>query len=79
MDEPETVTGFVVWITPSAEGRVAGTVERVRTGERHRFQDLETLGALIARMLSRPEPTVTPPAAPEPQTGSPPHHHPTTP
>ena len=55
MDEAETATGFVLWITREAPERLIGTVERVRTGEKHRFQGLETLGALIDRMLARPE------------------------
>jgi hypothetical protein len=48
-------TGFVVWITRDAEGRVAGTVERVRTGEKHRFPDRDALGVLIDRMTASPE------------------------
>ena len=50
MDAPAAATGFVVWVTRDAEGRLGGTVERVRTGERHRFPDLDALGALIERM-----------------------------
>jgi histidine triad (HIT) family protein len=55
MDTPAAATGFVVWITRDAEGRVAGTVERVRTGEKHRFRDLDALGVLIDRMTASPE------------------------
>jgi hypothetical protein len=53
MDETGTATGFVLWITREDGGRISGTVERVRTGERHRFRELEALGALIDRMLPR--------------------------
>jgi hypothetical protein len=52
MNDAETATGFVVWITREAEGRLSGIVERVRTGEKHRFQGLDTLGALIDRMMN---------------------------
>ena len=47
---------FIVRVTPDEQGRLAGTVERVRTGEKRRFLDPEGLGALIARMAAEPPP-----------------------
>jgi len=42
---------FVVRVSTDRAGVIAGVVERVRTGEKARFQGLEDLGALIARMI----------------------------
>jgi hypothetical protein len=48
--EPEVVT-FVIRLVAEKGGRVAGIVERVRSGEKRRFRDLEAIGPLIAAML----------------------------
>ena len=42
---------FIVRVTSADAGQLSGTVERVRTGEKHRFSGLEGLGALIAGMV----------------------------
>jgi hypothetical protein len=51
-------------------GALRGTVERVRTGEKQRFQGVEELGAIVARMAkaaSRTAPSRDsgPPTAPD--------------
>lgn len=49
---------FVVRLSRADGGRFGGVVERVRTGEKVRFHELEALGAVIAEMLAdheRPE------------------------
>lgn len=46
---------FVVRLSRADSGRLDGLVERVRTGEKARFHDLEALGPLIAGMLAGPE------------------------
>ena len=53
---------FVVRVAVGETPELCGTVERVRTGERHRFQGLETLGRLLAQMVG--------PAPPEPDAHS---------
>jgi len=45
-----TVT-FVVKAARGADGRLTGVIERVRTGEKHRFEDPDAVGRLIARMV----------------------------
>jgi hypothetical protein len=40
---------FVVRVSSDADA-LRGTVERVRTGEKQRFQTVEELGAIVARM-----------------------------
>lgn len=42
---------FVVRATRGRDGRLAGVIERVRTGEKHRFEDPDTIGRLIERMV----------------------------
>jgi hypothetical protein len=46
---------FVVRAARGPDGRLAGVVERVRTGEKHRFEDPEAIGLLIARMVDEEE------------------------
>jgi hypothetical protein len=41
---------FVVRLSRDAAGRVTGIVERVRTGEKERFEGLAALATVIARM-----------------------------
>lgn len=50
--EPPQPISFIVRATVDSAGRVSGIVERVRTGEKQRFQDVEAIGPLIARMLT---------------------------
>jgi hypothetical protein len=45
------VKTFVVRITDRGPGELTGTVERVRTGERHRFHGSDALGSLIVRLV----------------------------
>ena len=45
---------FVVRLSRADGGRLDGVVERVKTGEKARFQELTTVGAIIARMLDGP-------------------------
>jgi hypothetical protein len=42
---------FIVRLSRDERGRVSGIVERVRTGEKEQFHEVETLGVLIARMV----------------------------
>jgi hypothetical protein len=47
----EPTVAFVVRVTLGEAPELRGTVERVRTGEKHHFQDLESLGRLLAEMV----------------------------
>ena len=42
---------FVVRAARDPDGRLAGVIERVRTGEKHRFHDPGAIGDLIERMV----------------------------
>jgi hypothetical protein len=42
---------FMVRIIRDAAGRLRGTVERVRTGEKERFTGADGIGGVIERML----------------------------
>ena len=42
---------FIVRVSWNESGRIAGAVERVRTGEKERVDGLEAISAAIARML----------------------------
>ena len=42
---------FVVRAARQADGRLAGIVERVRSGEKQRFDHAAAIGRLIERML----------------------------
>jgi hypothetical protein len=46
---------FVVRLSRAGGGRLGGVVERVRTGEKVRFDGLDALGAVIAAMLEKHE------------------------
>jgi hypothetical protein len=46
---------FVVRLSRAGGGRLGGVVERVRTGEKVRFDELDALGAVIAGMLEKHE------------------------
>ena len=43
---------FIVRITEPTGAALTGTVEHVRTGQRHRFVDAETLVAIITRIIA---------------------------
>ena len=47
---PSSVT-FVVRATRQPDGRLAGVVERVRTGEKHRFDEPAAIGRLVEQMV----------------------------
>ena len=55
LDALPTRTAFVVWLGRNTAGRFEGVVERARTGEKHPFQGLESLGSLIAGMVATTE------------------------
>jgi hypothetical protein len=42
---------FVVRATRGPDGRLGGVVERVRSGEKHRFEGSRAIGELIERMV----------------------------
>jgi len=44
---------FVVRLSRDEAGRVSGIVERVRTGEKARFEALDVLIEVIGRMVAR--------------------------
>lgn len=47
----ERNVAFVVRVTIGGKTALSGTIERVRTGEKHRFKGLDALGPLIAQMV----------------------------
>jgi hypothetical protein len=42
---------FVVRAVRLSDGRLAGVIERVRNGEKHRFDDAAAIGRLIEQMV----------------------------
>ena len=57
MEPGSTYATFVVRVVRDDAGQLAGIVERVRTGEKARFETTDGMGQLIARMVAgdRPE------------------------
>lgn len=53
---PKPVLTFIVRVTRDTRGRLRGTVERVRTGEKERFTGAAGIGGIIDRMLQRDQP-----------------------
>jgi len=47
----EELHTFILRLSRDAAGRVRGVLERVRTGEKVRVQELGMLGPLVGRML----------------------------
>lgn len=47
---------FVVRLIPGESGRLPGIVERVRTGEKVRFDDLEHLAAILRETVAQERP-----------------------
>jgi len=45
---------FIVRLTVDGTGTVTGVVERVMTGEKHRFQSMDAMRDLIASMAVAP-------------------------
>ena len=46
---------FVVRAARGPDGRLAGVIERVRTGEKHRFDEPGAVGRLIEQMVDDEE------------------------
>ena len=63
---------FVVRIVRDEEGKTTGVVEHVRSGAKAQFEEVDTVGALIARMLARahPRPAASMSARPSPLRGA---------
>ena len=51
--ETPSRAAFIVWVERDASGRLEGVVQRARTGEKHRFHDVDSLARLIAGMAGR--------------------------
>ena len=56
MDERLPTVAFVLRVAVNPTGGLHGTIERVRTGEKHRFQGGDALTALIARLATSESP-----------------------
>ena len=52
---PTRFATFIVRVLKDDRGRLSGIVEWVRTGKKVRFQDVATIGQVIARMMA-PDP-----------------------
>jgi len=65
MEKTQPSITFVVRARVGDRGHVSGIVERVKTGEKHRFHGVEAIGPLIAEMV-RPDT----PSSPEPNPSS---------
>jgi hypothetical protein len=42
---------FIVRLSRDDAGRLVGVVERVRTGEKERFESIEAISEIVARMV----------------------------
>lgn len=67
METSRRAVTFVVRLSGTESEEWLGVVERVRTGEKHRFRSVDDLGALIARM-ARAADREADPGAPRPDT-----------
>ena len=52
MDVAVRALSFIVRVSVDPAGWMAGTVERVRTGEKRRFDGIDAIGAVIGRMMT---------------------------
>jgi hypothetical protein len=60
MEQPgSTYATFVVRVVRDDAGQLAGIVERVRTGEKARFETTNGMSQLIARMVAGDSPRET--------------------
>ena len=50
METPRPPIAFIVRVIAVESGRLTGTVERVRTGEKHHFEGIEAVSRLIEQM-----------------------------
>ena len=53
MEAPPQPQTFIVRLTRGEGGVLSGVVERARTGEKQRFDGVEGLAQVIARMVER--------------------------
>ena len=51
METAQASITFIVRVRFGERNRVSGIVERVKTGEKHRFDEAEAIGLLIADMV----------------------------
>jgi hypothetical protein len=58
---------FVVRVVQNRRGKVNGVIERVATGAKEAFTDMDAIGRLILKMLGRDE---APPQPAHPKPGS---------
>jgi hypothetical protein len=56
MESSDRALTFIVRVTLADGGEIAGTVERVRTGEKHRFTGVDALGTLIVQIVAHEAP-----------------------
>jgi hypothetical protein len=47
---------FIVRVSENESGGLTGVVEHARTGRKERFEQLESIGRVIAALLSRTDP-----------------------
>jgi hypothetical protein len=72
MEHLPLATTIIVRVTEKDGGRLTGTVERARTGERRPFLGVEHIGEVIAEMAAAtppPDATVTEPSGPAKEMG----------
>ena len=67
MQSPAPYATFIVRVFRDDSGRLAGTIERVRTGEKARFRTPGGIGRLVARMVQHEAAPKARPKRPEPK------------
>jgi hypothetical protein len=67
MKPPAPYATFIVRVFRDDTGRLAGIVERVRTGEKARFRTPGGIGRLVTRMVQDDPPPETRRKRPEPE------------
>jgi hypothetical protein len=67
MEPPTPYATFIVRVFRDDTGRLAGIVERVRTGERARFRTAGAIGRLVTRMVQGDPPPEGRRKRPEPE------------
>lgn len=63
---PGARASFVVRVVHSRRGKVNGVIERVATGAKEAFSDMDAIGRLILTMLGRDDGAPRQPAHPKP-------------
>src|SRR5262245_33929553 len=61
---------FVVRVVEDPRGRVSGVIERVATGAKEAFTEMEVIGQVILKMLQRDHLPPSPPAPPPMGSGT---------